>query len=592
MPRTMSANPTPTTATEAGKAAQHLLDGLRALAPTGSFVRDPAGRPPGRPGPAGGPGQAAPGMSRHTAVPEITIVEALGDPHLFAAWFRPLPSWASWVVVLKALFGLAMTPAEVEVFRRFTQRDTPPSTAAREAYLVCGRRAGKSAVAALIAVFLACFKDYRHVLRPGERGVVMVLAADREQARVVFSYIEALLDQVPLLRTLIAHRTKEEITLRNRITLRVHTASFRSVRGYTVVAAILDEVAFWRSEDSANPDVEIVNALRPAMATVPEPLLLAISSPYARRGIVWESYRQHYGRDGDPVLIWQAPTAAMNPTIPQSFIRAELEKDEASARAEYLAEFRVDIETFLSREIVEACVEPGCHGRPPLPGIQYVGFVDPSGGVGDSFALAIAHPEGDDVVLDFVHERRAPLSPEATVEEFVGLLKPYRVREVIGDRYSEEWVRERFRTHGIDYTVSRWTKSEIYGELLPLLASRRARLLDQPRLVAQFLSLERRTGASGRHAITHPRDGHDDVANSVAGALVHVTQRGQPGFEGWKPYVPQPARPVVGVVEIFEQRWYSCPNRCGWQDLAPVDPTRCPKCNPRGPTSEQILSGW
>ncbi len=528
-------------------------------------------------------------MSRRATVPALDLVEAIADPHLFGPWFEPRSHWRAWLTFLKALFGLPMAPAEVEVYQRFTGGTMPPTTAAREAWLVVGRRGGKSRIAALIAVFLACFRDYHSVLAPGERGVVMVLAADREQARVVFGYIEALLDQVPMLRTLIAHRTKEEIVLRNRITIRVHTASFRSVRGYTVVAAILDEVAFWRSEDSANPDVEIVNALKPAMATVPEPLLLGISSPYARRGVLWEAYRQHYGKDSD-VLVWRAPTMAMNPTIPESFVAAELAKDEASARAEYLAEFRTDIESFLSREIVEACIEPGCHGRPPLADIQYVGFVDPSGGVGDSFALAIAHAEGDDLVLDLAHERRAPLSPEATVEEFVSLLKPYRVREVVGDRYSEEWVRERFRAHGIAYEVSPWTKSEIYGELLPLLTSRRARLLDQPRLVAQFLSLERRTGASGRHAITHPRDGHDDVANAAAGALVHVSRRGQPGFEGWKPYVPEPARPIVGT-EIIEQRWYSCPNRCGWEALVPFTAKQCPRCNPGTPTGEQIVWG-
>jgi hypothetical protein len=32
------------------------------------------------------------------------------------------------------------------------------------------------------------------------------------------------------------------------------------IRGYTVVAAILDEVAFWRSGESANPDTEIIDA--------------------------------------------------------------------------------------------------------------------------------------------------------------------------------------------------------------------------------------------------------------------------------------------------------------------------------------------
>lgn len=437
------------------------------------------------------------------------------------------------------------------------------------------------------------FKSYREILAPGERGVVMLLAADREQAKVLFNYVDAILDGVPMLRGLVSHQTKEEITLKNRISLRVQTASFRAVRGYTIIAAICDEIAFWRSEDAANPDVEIVNALRPDMATVPEPLLLGISSPYARRGVLWEAYRQHYGQDGDPI-VWKAPTTAMNPTISEAFVTAELEKDEAAARAEYLAEFRTDIESFLSREVVEACIEPHCHGRPPLPDIEYTAFVDPSGGVGDSFALAIAHQEGDDVVLDLVHERRAPLSPEATVEEFVGLLKPYRVREVIGDRYSEELVRELFRNQGVEYTVSKLTRSDLYVELLLLLTSRRARLLDQPRLVAQLLSLEQKTGAAGRDAITHPRDGHDDVANAAAGAIVHVTRRGVPGFSDWVGYTPpKTARPVAGVDEVFETTWHRCPTRgCSWATLAgPVDPKKCPSCHPRGPTHRQAVWG-
>ena len=111
----------------------------------------------------------------------------------------------------------------------------------------------------------------------------------------------------------------------------------------------------------------------------------------------------------------------MNPTISEAFVAAELEKDEAAARAEYLAEFRTDIETFFSREIVEACVEPGVHARPPRDGIRVHGLRrSVRRRRRTRFALAIAHAEGDDVVLDLVHERRAPLSPEAAVEEFVG----------------------------------------------------------------------------------------------------------------------------------------------------------------------------
>ena len=330
------------------------------------------------------------------------------------------------------------------------------------------------------------------------------------------------------------------------------------------------------------------------MATVPEPLLLGISSPYARRGVLWEAFKTHYGQDADRVLVWKAPTTAMNPTIAQTFIDGELAKDEASARAEYLAEFRVDIESFLSREVIEACVEPGVAARPPRDGLRYTAFVDPSGGIGDSFALAIAHAEGADVVLDLVHERRAPLSPEAAVQEFVGLLQPYRVRAVMGDRYSEELIRERFRKQGVEYTVSKLTRSDLFVELLPLLTSQRARLLDDRRLIAQLLALERRTGGSGKDMITHPRDGHDDVANAAAGAIVHVTRRGQPGFSGWKPHVPEPARLArpVTAVEVIERGWHACPNGCGWQDRTPVDPEQCPSCHQKGPSWQHVVWGF
>ena len=51
------------------------------------------------------------------------------------------------------------------------------------------------------------------------------------------------------------------------------------------------------------------------------------------------------------------------------------------------------------------------------------------------FTLAIAHAEGEVVVLDAVRERKPPFSPEHAVQEFAGLLKAYRVYTVEGDRY-------------------------------------------------------------------------------------------------------------------------------------------------------------
>jgi hypothetical protein len=104
------------------------------------------------------------------------------------------------------------------------------------------------------------------------------------------------------------------------------------------------------------------------------------------------------------------------------------------------------------------------------------------------------------------------------------------ISKVIGDKYAGEWPRERFRVHGIDYETGEMNRSELYTELLPLINAGRCSLLDSDRLIAQLVSLERRTTRVGKDSIDHPPGGHDDVANAVAGAIVHaVTLSGRTG---------------------------------------------------------------
>jgi hypothetical protein len=394
--------------------------------------------------------------------------------------------------------------------------------------LICGRRAGKSFILALIACYLAIFRDWRPYLSPGEVGTIKVIAVDRRQARTIWRYAYALLSQVPVLTRYIRWSDNETIELTNGIVIAIQTASFRTVRGYTVVTALLDEVAFWRSEDSANPDTEILDALRPAMATVLGAMLLCASSPYARRGALWRAYRRYWAEPGR-VLAWKAGTRAMNPTVSEEVIAEAYEADPASAAAEYGAEFRTDIESFVAREVVEALVVPGRYELPPLAATPYHGFVDPWGGSSDSMTLAIGHFEGvghDHCVLDLVREVRPPFSPESVVAQFAKTLRDYRIFTVTGDRYGGEWPRERFREHGIRYEVAEKPKSDLYREFLPILNSSRVELLDHPRLIAQLCALERRTARGGRDSIDHAPGGHDDIANVVAGVLA---RRSPPG---------------------------------------------------------------
>jgi hypothetical protein len=159
--------------------------------------------------------------------------------------------------------------------------------------------------------------------------------------------------------------------------------------------------------------------------------------------------------------------------------------------------------------------------------VQYVVFVDPSGGSSDSMTLAIAHGEQERIVLDCLREHRSPFSPEAVVADFVALLRDYRVRTVVGDRWGGEWAREPFRKAGIEYRVSDVSKSDLFRNVLPLINSGRVELLDHSRLVAQFAGLERRTARSGRDSIDHAAGAHDDVCNAAAGALEDAIRAGQ-----------------------------------------------------------------
>src|SRR5262249_42022691 len=184
-----------------------------------------------------------------------TVLRALRAPTPLGPAFTG-PTWDAWQVFLKAVFGLPMTDVEVALYGQHTGRTSPPTSPAREAWVVAGRRAGKSRIAAATAVYLACFRDYEHILAAGEVGTLPIIAADRRQARTVMGYVVGLLDSCPILAGLVTNRTAESLEV-GRVRIEVHTASWRALRGYTVVGAVLDEVAFWRSDDSANPDVEI-----------------------------------------------------------------------------------------------------------------------------------------------------------------------------------------------------------------------------------------------------------------------------------------------------------------------------------------------
>jgi hypothetical protein len=436
------------------------------------------------------------------------------------------PTWARALGILKVTFGLPLDADELSFFQKHTGRKELP-TKVIESLLAAGRRGGKSRIDAVVGFYLGIRFDPAR-LAPGELAMVPIIAADRKQSRVVFSYLRALCDTSEF-KPYVHRVLKESVELRNGVNVEVMTASYRTIRGYTVVGAVLDELAFWRDEaTSDNPDSEILDALRPGMSTVPDALLFASSSPYARRGAMFDIYDRYYSVDDPHVLVWNCDTKSLNPTVAPHVIERAFAEDPIAAASEYGQDgrvvFRRDVEAFLDPEAVRAVTMQDRRELPPMPGVKYVAFCDPSGGSQDSFTLAIAHAaERGLAVLDAVRERRPPFSPDAVVSEYAALLATYGITTVVGDRYAGEWPRERFRAHGIQYEPSEHVKSDLYREVVAPINAARVELLDNPTLRAQLIGLERRVARGGKDSIDHAPGSRDDLANSAVGALTLVT---------------------------------------------------------------------
>jgi len=461
----------------------------------------------------------------------MDIIEAIEDERFFRPLFKDLSTWHNWTIFLKALFGLGIEEKkDRRLFKKCTGLRTPPNKAAKEAFVIAGRRSGKSFISSIIAVYLACFKDWSKFLNVGEEGWIFIVSPNKQQGKIVKDYVSGILNSIPSLKKLIEKELEWRIELSNDISIGIQTASFRTLRNYTILSCIIEELAFLRTEEefSANPDREILNAILPSMATIPESILIGISTPYSRSGVLYEMYREFFGsREKDAPLVWKSPTKVMNPTISSKVINAAYKWDKSAARSEFGSEFRQDLENFLSLELIKAVTVEGRLELPKMEGVRYIAHIDSSGGRAASFALAISHrDERGKIILDLIREACSPFRPDEVVHDFAQVLKSYDISMVKSDAYAGEWVSSAFRNHEIMVENSELSASGIYLSFLPLISNQGVELLDNKRLSSQLRNLERKSRPGGKDQVSHPAlSGYfDDVAVSVCGACVNAAQ--------------------------------------------------------------------
>jgi hypothetical protein len=207
-----------------------------------------------------------------------------------------------------------------------------------------GRRAGKSSTLCRLAVVEALYG--KHAIPPGDTGIVAVVSARRPDAIERLTTIKAILDAIG-----VKYRPKEAenaVELEGRhVTFRVFTASIAGVSGFTGIFLFLDEVSKWKDSDTGiNPATEVINSIRPTIATQPKAKLVLSSSPMG----LMDAHADAFGKgETEEQVVARATTWEANPTVSEERTHL-LEPDPIVWAREYAAIPQAESETSLLAE--------------------------------------------------------------------------------------------------------------------------------------------------------------------------------------------------------------------------------------------------
>lgn len=224
--------------------------------------------------------------------------------------------------------GNVVTPAswQIDVMRSHPRRHL----------ILCNRQAGKSTT---IGAKAAAGMIY-------DPGLYLIIAPTLRQSRLLFKKARAVytrLQDVPK----ISKDNETEIELENGSQLvALPGDDDATIRGYSAPKAVyIDEAA--RVAD------KVYAALRPMLAASPNGQLVALTTPFGRRGWFYEAWE--FGG-----AAWERTTITANdcPHISEQTLAEEREgMSEWQFRAEYLCEFTDTDEAFFSSELVDAMVD-------------------------------------------------------------------------------------------------------------------------------------------------------------------------------------------------------------------------------------------
>lgn len=407
-----------------------------------------------------------------------------------------------------------------------------------ELVILSGIRTGKSVLAAALAVRAALTCDLSK-LRPGETARVSVVSVTTDLARVVFDHICGTLASKPSLRKLmVGDPTADTVLILHPSGRTVEIRVVAGARaGASLVArwsagAIFDEAPRMLGEEDGV--VNLDDARRAVLGRLlPGAQLVAIGSPWAPRGPIYEWTQEGWKRPTQHRVVVRGPAPAMNPSWwTPARVEALKQKDEQTYRTDVLGEF-ADPESslFSSAEIDKATrTTPATLARED--GHSYTAAMDPATRA-NAWTLVIVtrrrRPDGRlYTAVAFTRQwqgsKADPLNPDRVLGEMATDLKRYGIEVAYTDQHAADFIRTIADRHGIyvrSEAITAPSKNEMFESLRVRISDGDVELGPDPQLRADLLSIRKRVTQNGI-AIDLPRtaDGrHADYAPALALAV-------------------------------------------------------------------------
>lgn len=446
------------------------------------------------------------------------------------------PSSPAWRAIIAAINGDDLSADDRDLYARLTGRTILPDGGASEAIVIGGRRGGKSESAARWLVHQALFGGHEVALAPGQKGILAVISPERAMSKEILAYCKGLARH-PQIKKQIAHDLEESIEFKNRLVIKILSADSTSVRSGTIVAAVLDEWCFAPHEPSADPDVAIVEALRPGMAPVrsaPPRRMIVISSAGVRDGWVYKTVTENHAKDDGPILTAIATTEDLNPNVDQAYLAKRKALNPRAFEREHLSIFS-DVITngWFGQSSLECAIDRGRSESPYVDGLRYVLACDPAT-ERDQWAVCVAASfwrYADEARTrkerrtEVVYSRAwrpspgKPLDVRAMIGETRKICERYGTGRVHIDQFSSATLIELFKDQNVKAIKTPWTASgddskyQRYLRVKDALRDGSLRLPDDPALLSELGNVRGTALPTGGERL-EAAIGHDDLASA------------------------------------------------------------------------------